>query len=249
MKGRPDRARLAERRAARATKAAEMARAAEAARDAGEARLAKLEERNKARAQSVASAQTARAQEVEQRRVAMRERVQAKKPRRRRDYSRGFLLAVIALLLLLLLRDCEEAEPEVEAPTLARPSATIMPELPPAPSVPAPDLVTRERPPIPPPPVKVPPWVIGFRMQVSARSPRLARCFEGMERPGRIKWTASVEPISGQVSDQVVETQLRSGDLSSRERACVTEVLSSPDYRISAPDETAPTRISVVLEF
>jgi len=246
-------------RAAREKKAAELARSAQAAKAAGEARVARLEQRQQAQRDKLEGSREGRARRVESRtrqletrREAMRERVAKRKPRRRRDGVRWVLLAVIVVLLLLLLRDCREPEPEPE-PTGALATGGTQPVAPPTEPEPAPppspDLEARERPPMVPPPLKVPPWVVGFRMQVSARSPRLAKCFEGMERPGRIKWTATVEPRSGQVSDHAIEPQLRTGELSARETRCLVEALSAPDYRIEAPDETAPTRISVVLEF
>ncbi|MFL5320118.1 MAG: hypothetical protein ACJ790_10725, partial [Myxococcaceae bacterium] len=46
-----------------------------------------------------------------------------------------------------------------------------------------------------------PSWLDDFRLQVSARSPRLAECFKGSDRPGALRWTAAVNAESGTVSD------------------------------------------------
>ena len=101
------------------------------------------------------------------------------------------------------------------------------------------------------PPPKTPTWIDAFRMQVAARSPRLARCFEGAERPGQLKWRVAVEPVSGQVSDSELEPMLLSDDLTRIERDCVMSVLSDPPYALKGDEEdpTLPTRVGLVIEF
>jgi len=87
-------------------------------------------------------------------------------------------------------------------------------------------------------------------MQVAARSPRLAQCFVGAQQPGRLKWSLSVEPHSGRVSDPVIEPMLLTDDLSRKERACVVEVLSDPPYDLQTGDEpSTPSRVGLVIEF
>ena len=88
-------------------------------------------------------------------------------------------------------------------------------------------------------------------MQVTARSPRLAACFAGVERPGSLKWSASVEPVHGQVSDQKLETTLQSDPLTPEQRDCVMGVLSDPPYRLDTKGEerTTPSRVGLAIEF
>jgi len=93
-------------------------------------------------------------------------------------------------------------------------------------------------------------WTRSFRLQVAARGPRLAACFEGMERPGRLKWSTAVEPVEGRVSDHQLEPMLLTQGVTSQEEACVLDVLSDPPYRIDADEgSSGPTRVSLVIEF
>ena len=50
-----------------------------------------------------------------------------------------------------------------------------------------------------------PEWIDEFRLQATARSPRLAQCFEGTDRPGALRWVAALNPETGTVSDQELE--------------------------------------------
>jgi len=85
---------------------------------------------------------------------------------------------------------------------------------------------------------------------VAARSPRLARCFEGTERPGALRWTASYDPHTGAVADHRFEPVLAGAMLLAAQRECLVGTLASPGYR---PTEQAgssgPLRVSMVLEF
>ncbi|MEO0588356.1 MAG: hypothetical protein AAF078_12040, partial [Planctomycetota bacterium] len=240
--------------AAASAKAA--ASSAKAAMASAKARGEASRDRMAARQQQLASQQASRSRAAEARRAGLSEQVKRRRgertsERRRNRWTVPLLLLVV---LLLLLRECEpepELPPVAEAPSgpaVARPVVEA-PVPPPPPAPPPPDVARRDRPEMAAPPARTPAWLVGFRMQVSARSPRLAECFEGVDRPGRIKWTASVEPRSGQVGDHLIEPQLLTGELSRREKACIEEVLSTPDYRIKAPEETGPRRVSVVLEF
>lgn len=161
---------------------------------------------------------------------------------------------VIALLLLLLLRDCSCAP--VAAPPVA---------VPPGPPAPAPAEPAAAEPATPPSTGRIPrrdrptfdselleplPWLAAYRLQVSARSPRLAECFVGAQRPGTLKWTASVEPDQGRVSEQTLEPTLLSDELTRQQRTCAFEVLSSPDYQLeSAEERSTPVRVGMVIEF
>jgi hypothetical protein len=100
------------------------------------------------------------------------------------------------------------------------------------------------------PPPDPMPWIASFRLQVSARSPRLAACFVGAPRPGALKWTASVEPGTGRVSDHTLEPALESDPLTAEQKACLLAVLSDPPYRLAVEGARAtPSRVSVAIEF
>jgi hypothetical protein len=95
-----------------------------------------------------------------------------------------------------------------------------------------------------------PAWIDEFRLQVSARSPRLAQCFTGSDRPGTLRWTASVNPRSGAASDHELEPVGASAELRREQHECIVRTLSSPPYRLTAPPgEPLPQRVSLVIEF
>jgi hypothetical protein len=94
------------------------------------------------------------------------------------------------------------------------------------------------------------PWLAAFRLQVAARSPRLAECFVGAPRPGALKWSAAVEPRAGRVSDPSLEPTLSTEALTPTQRACALAVLSDPAYRLDAGSgPSTPSRVSLVIEF
>ena len=127
----------------------------------------------------------------------------------------------------------EEPEPEPEAPPARAPIQRI------------------DRPAFETEPLDPLPWLDDFRLQVAARSPRLAECFVGAERPGRLRWTGAVEPARGRISQQLVEPMLLGDELSSAQQDCVAGVLAEPPYQLDAEGEGAstPTRVSLVVEF
>lgn len=87
-------------------------------------------------------------------------------------------------------------------------------------------------------------------MQVSARSPQLARCFEGAEAPGQMRWTTTVDVVEGGVSSHGLEPMLLTQELSPSERECVLQALSEPGYTLTVEDPPAtPPRVSLVIEF
>jgi hypothetical protein len=89
-----------------------------------------------------------------------------------------------------------------------------------------------------------------YRLQVAARSPRLARCFQGAGRPGALRWTASVNPTRGEVSDHQLQPIGGGAELRREQRECLLEALSSPPYRLTAPGAPAlPDRVGLVIEF
>ena len=123
------------------------------------------------------------------------------------------------------------------------------PTEPPAP-IPPGRIRPRPRPDFTPPAPKQLDWIGDFRLQVAARSTRLATCFEGVTDPGALKWTTSVEPVEGTVAEHGLEPMLLSAELSAVQRACVLEVLSSPTYRLTPGEEpSTPSRVSLVIEF
>jgi len=161
---------------------------------------------------------------------------------------------LLLLLLLLLLRRCSCAEPPPPPPDVATPVIEQVP----VPTVAELEgqaplkgrIARRDRPDYASKAPEVLPWLASFRMQVSARSPRLAACFEGVSRPGALKWTAAVEPVQGLVSDQDVEPTLSSDELTRAQRTCVFDVLSDPPYRLETEDPRAtPSRVGLVIEF
>jgi hypothetical protein len=95
-----------------------------------------------------------------------------------------------------------------------------------------------------------PAWLAAFQLQVSARSPRLAACFTGSDRPGALRWTASLDPKSGAVSDHAFEPVGATAELSPAQRACAVKALSDPAYRLRSPTlQELPTRIALVIAF
>lgn len=170
-------------------------------------------------------------------------------------------LVAIALLLLLLLIDCD---PE--------PSEPVPVEEPPVVAVedPAPDPPKKKKPRRKKPPKKKlegdieasdrdgmdvkprpgPAWLPAFRLQVAARSPRLAACFNGSEEPGAMRWTTVVHARSGRVSDSEVEPVFSGVSVDNEQERCLLEVLQSPAYKLEEPDEEAVARrVSIVFEF
>ncbi|WP_224243878.1 hypothetical protein [Hyalangium gracile] len=177
-----------------------------------------------------------------------------RRERARRRLRRAVGLAVLVLLASLLRCDCGQPPPpevpKVEAKEVVEPKTAT---------------------PVPPPPRKQPlrgqiksqdrasyqgperdsaVWIDEFRLQVAARSPRLAQCFTGSERPGALRWTASVNPRSGAASDHELEPVGASGELRREQHECIVRALSSPLYRLSAPQgDSLPQRVGMVIEF
>lgn len=196
-------------------------------------------------------AELARRLEAARAATSARRAVKTKRsPREEERRRRRWLLLLLALLLLLLCMRCGCVPPPppgvaLDGPAAPAPSATALPPDPPPARIPP-----RHRPRFKvtaPAPL---PWLDAFRLQVAARSPRLAECFTGVARPGALKWTASVEPAHGLVSDQLLEPTLSGDDLDSVQRACVFGVLASPPYALTPGDSpSTPARVGIVIEF
>lgn len=189
--------------------------------------------------------------ELKRRRAA----VVARRPPKKRSRRRWILLLILLILLLLLLRDCRCNEVVEEPPVVAGDATLVVPaplEVVPEAVVPRPvGRVARvDRPEFRsevPGPI---PWVASFRLQVAARSPRLAECFVGAHRPGTLKWTAAVEPGAGRVSDMTLEPTLLSDELTRPQRVCVLGVLSDPPYELpDGGERSTPSRVGMVIEF
>jgi hypothetical protein len=187
--------------------------------------------------------------------------------RARRAARRNRAIAVVVTLLLLvwLLRRCED-EPTAPVVVAEAPVCPTVPECPTGPVKPKP----KPRPPSttkPPrkdvtvaqprdlfavPQLRTPPWLTALRLQVSARSLVLARCFTGAERPGALRLTASVTPSSGLLADVVLESLAGAPPLAEAQRRCATSTLSEPPYRLPVEGERdvdVATRVSLILEF
>ena len=182
-----------------------------------------------------------------------REGLAGARPRQRR---RWLSVALLLLLLLLLLRDCccrepaPPAPPPADCPSGPAPAVEALPAASPAPALPRGRVGHRGRPEFVSDALDPLPWLAAYQLQVSARSPRLAQCFVGAQRPGTLKWTASVEPSQGVVSDQTLEPTLLSDALTQQQRSCVLGVLSDPPYQLESDDErSTPVRVGMVIEF
>ena len=218
-----------------------------------------LREKLGARREARLAAGRVRLERTRERQAAAVERIREKRKNRaatgkkRRRPSRLWWVVLALLLLLLLLRPCRcDPPPEVElgevVPVTVAPAGEgVEPDAPPAPLARTP---RRARPGLPAPDPGPPSWVDAFRLQVATRAPRLAECLEGSEAPGRFKWTTSVDPADGTVSEHSLEPVLLSTELSSTERVCVLRVLSNPPYRLKTGTEPAtPSRVGLVVEF
>ena len=191
---------------------------------------------------------------IEALRTRMRTQREALRARRgtaaSRKRRRPWWLLLLALLLLLWWPDCgTDPEPEgVAKGAAAHPGVDV-----PAPVDPPSTADRIQRRPRPRAPIRAkeaPSWLSQLRLQVAARSPRLARCFEGAVQPGRLRWTASVEPAGGRIQEHELEPILGPDALSGDQQDCAERVLSDPPYRLPEEAETsAPTRVSLIIEF
>ena len=184
------------------------------------------------------------------RRDELKRKLEERKRKRRQRRSRLALL--VLLLLLLLVSRCNCVEDPVQELGPAQPVPELEAEMLPKPE----PLPTRapikriERPAFETDPIDPLPWIASFRLQVSSRSPRLADCFVGAERPGRLRWTAAVDPVRGQVSEQHLEPVSAWDTLTQEQTACVKSVLKEPAYTLKVTSgPTTPTRVSMVIEF
>jgi hypothetical protein len=185
-------------------------------------------------------------------RARLRRNPLLRRARRRRWRRLGTIAAGVIVAMLLLQRcACGPPPPPAVGPTkdagVTPPEAGVRVK---TVSLTAPHLGHHPRATLPIEPVAPPPWLEEFHLQVAARSPRLAECFRGQEKPGALRWTTAVNSKNGAVFDSEFELL---GDTTwmPGQRECVTEVLSKPPYRFESPPppSATPPRVSLVLEF
>ncbi len=184
------------------------------------------------------------------RRDELKRRLEERKRKQRKRRSRLVLLVLLLLLLLVSRCNCVEDPEPIQGP--AEPVPEVQAEPPPEPVVRPmrPKIEGIDRPAFETEPMAPLPWLASFRLQASARSPRLADCFVGAERPGRLRWTASVDPVRGQVSEQRIEPVSAWDSLTQEQTACVKGVLAEPAYRLKTEGgPSTPSRVSMVIEF
>jgi hypothetical protein len=191
-------------------------------------------------------------------RRAARERVEqvpsVRREKRRRRIRRAVTIAALLLLAMLVRCECEPSPPAPPPEPVVKPAPEEKPKkpVPPASKPKAlSDRMERQRRGSYQNEARTSPsWLDDFRLQVAARSPRLAQCFSGTDRPGALRWTAAVNAASGSVSDHALELVGTGGDPSGKQRNCVLGVLSSPGYRLKPEQkQDLPSRISIVIEF
>ncbi len=191
-------------------------------------------------------------------RRAARERVDqlpaVQREKRRRRIRRAVTIAALLLLAMLTRCECAPSPPAPPPEPVVEPAPEVKPKKP-SPPASKPkafsDRMERQRRGSYQNEAQTSPsWLDDFRLQVAARSPRLAQCFSGTDRPGALRWTAAVNATSGSVSDHALELVGTGGDLSGKQRDCVQGVLSSPGYRLKPEQkQDLPGRVSIVIEF
>jgi hypothetical protein len=195
---------------------------------------------------------------VELMRRAARERVEqvpaVRREKRRRRIRRAVTIDALLLLAMLVRCECAPSPPVPPPEPVVEPAPEVKPKKPSPPASKPKALSERmerqRRGSYQNEAQTSPSWLDDFRLQVAARSPRLAQCFSGTERPGALRWTAAVNATSGSVSDHALEFVGTGGDLSGKQRDCVLGVLSSPGYRLKPEQkQDLPGRVSIVIEF
>ena len=199
-------------------------------------------------------------------RAALRARIDKdpvlKSARDRRRRRRALLLAA-ALLLLALLSRCEcvcASPPAPDGP--ADEVAEVRPARVAAKQRPLPrraptrfqGVAPTARPRFAGERVLPPTWLDDLRLQVAARSPRLAHCFAGAAVPGALRWSTAVNPKTGEVSDSTLEGVAKDTALTTSQRNCLLETLTAQHYRLppdpaDTDDEPLASRVSILIEF
>ncbi|MDY7226579.1 hypothetical protein [Hyalangium rubrum] len=189
-----------------------------------------------------------------QARERMEQLPEIRRARARRRLRRALGVALLVLLASFVRCECEQPAPAEVPKVEAKGEVEIKEERPAQPPPRRQPLLARvephDRASYQGPERASPDWIDEFRLQVAARSPRLAQCFAGSDRPGSLRWTASVNPRSGAVSDHELEPVGAGAGLRREQHECVVRALSSPPYKLTAPQgEALPQRVSLVIEF
>ena len=176
---------------------------------------------------------------------------QVKRARRRRRLRRALAVALLLLLLLLIRCDCGAPlvtpSPDAGVDAGVVPTVTLKPTKRAAAA--AQRIASHQRRDWETGTQPGPSWLDAFRTQVAARSPRLATCFQGADRPGAIRWGVAVDPASGAVSDHQFEP-MALGELSNAQKECLVKVLSEPKYRVEPEAQMKlPLHVTLTLEF
>jgi hypothetical protein len=180
--------------------------------------------------------------------------VQKARFRRRRRIA---ILVALLLALLALLSKCECEGPPPPVPQKGgEPVVADVVKPPPQPKKPVHKAMTAKVASMPRADFDVnaqkpPAWLEELRLQVAARSPRLAQCFANAEVPGALRWTASVNPGTGEVSDSVLEGNTLSVVITGTQRGCLMNVLHAPPFKLT-PEGTGDAltkRVSLLVEF
>ncbi len=202
----------------------------------------------RARRREMKAALTSRRREVRARLRAAR-RARKGPPSK---WRRRLLMAAIILLLLLLHLCQEEPPPTVGRPVTPTPPPPAKIEEPPPPKAPPirRRIAKRERPEYESTAPTKKPWLDAFRLQVAGRSLKLATCFEGVERPGAVRWVASLDAKSGEVGEHSLEPVANGVVLTRAQKKCLIAALSEPPYRLEGAEPSpTPERVAMVLEF
>lgn len=185
--------------------------------------------------------------------MSRRDKIKAQLAQRKREKRKKrmrWTALILSILLLLISRCTCVEEPLPGPPGPPGPAVEVEPEPPREPLPRRPRIDPIERPRFETEPAPALPWLDDFRLQVAARSPRLADCFVGAERPGRMRWTAAVDPGGGLVSEQLFEPVSAWDMLTAEQEACIEQVMAQPGYTLDAGDgPSTPTRVSLVIEF
>ena len=173
--------------------------------------------------------------------------------KRKRRLKRLGGVTTLLLLLWLLAQDCAtESIPKTFAPeTIPKTSPSpqaIIEKTSQRPAVPA-SVPPKRRPNLNVKPPPQPVWFEEFQRQVSARSPLMAKCAEGARAPGLLRWSGSVNPSSGIISEQVIESVNANQALTETQQKCILRALGTLPFKLRDPGDGQARRIRLILEY
>ena len=172
---------------------------------------------------------------------------------RRRRLKRLGGITTLLLLLWLLPQDCAneptpETFPPETIPKTPPPPQAIIAETTQRPALPA-SVPPKRRPSLNVKPPPQPVWLEEFQRQVSARSPLMAKCAEGARAPGLLRWSGSVNPSSGILSEQVIESINANQALTETQQRCILRALGTLPFKFRDPGDGQSRRIRLLLEY